>query len=327
MILATNDMHAQISRFPQLAAFVEQKRAEGGEVIVVDAGDRFSGNPYVDNAGERGEPMIQLMNKVGYEVACMGNHDFDYGQQTLKKRLEEANFPVLCANMVSENSELGALSPYYILEKGGLKFCFFSLIQTGTNHIPATNPGNLENISFRYYKDVAREYKQLAKDCDVMIGLTHLGFAHDSLLALVMPDFDVIVGGHSHTVIREPQLINGVLVTQTGSNLNYVGVTTLEFKRKRLVSKSYTLVSLKDFETADEEVALMVEKINNRPEFKKVVGQAGADLSTKEEVASLMTDAMCEAAGCDFAFYNKGGVRLNSIPMLIETLFSFQRST
>lgn len=327
VILATNDMHAQISRFPQLAAFVEQKRAEGGEVIVVDAGDRFSGNPYVDNAGERGEPMIQLMNKVGYEVACMGNHDFDYGQQTLKKRLEEANFPVLCANMVSENSELGALSPYYILEKGGLKFCFFSLIQTGTNHIPATNPGNLENISFRYYKDVAREYKQLAKDCDVMIGLTHLGFAHDSLLALVMPDFDVIVGGHSHTVIREPQLINGVLVTQTGSNLNYVGVTTLEFKRKRLVSKSYALVSLKDFETADEEVALMVEKINNRPEFKKVVGQAGADLSTKEEVASLMTDAMCEAAGCDFAFYNKGGVRLNSIPkgdITMEMLYKLE---
>ena len=124
-------MHAQISRFPQLAAFVEQKRAEGGEVIVVDAGDRFSGNPYVDNAGERGEPMIQLMNKVGYEVACMGNHDFDYGQQTLKKRLEEANFPVLCANMVSENSELGALSPYYILEKGGLKFLFFQFDSNG----------------------------------------------------------------------------------------------------------------------------------------------------------------------------------------------------
>lgn len=59
------------------------KASRRGEVIVVDAGDRFSGNPYVDNAGERGEPMIQLMNKVGYEVACMGNHDFDYGQQTL----------------------------------------------------------------------------------------------------------------------------------------------------------------------------------------------------------------------------------------------------
>lgn len=314
VILATNDIHAQISRFPKLAAFIEQKRGEGGEVIVVDAGDRFSGNPYVDNAREKGDPMIQLMNKAGYEVACMGNHDFDYGQKILKKRLGEAKFPVLCANMVSENSELGTLPPYHILEKGGRKFCFFSLIQTGSNHIPATNPGNLENISFRYYKDVAREYQQLAKECDVMIGLTHLGFANDSLLALVMPDLDLIVGGHSHTVIREPKLINGVLVTQAGSNLNYVGVTTLEFKGKKLVNKTYSLASLKDFGETNEEMALLVEEINNRPEFKKVVGHAAADLKTKEEVASLMTDAMCEAAYCDFAFYNKGGVRLNTIP-------------
>lgn len=76
------------------------------------------------------------------------------------------------------------------------------------------------------------------------------------------------------------------MVTQTGSNLNYVGVTTLEFKGKKLVNKSYALVSLKDFGEVDEEVALMVEEINNRPELKKVVGRAATDLSTKEEVAS-----------------------------------------
>lgn len=314
VIISTNDIHAQIDRFPQLAAFIQQKRAESEEVIVVDAGDRFSGNPYVDNAIEKGEPIIQLMNKVGFEVACMGNHDFDYGQKVLKKRFSEANFPVICANINSEESRLGQMLPYEMIEKGGLKFCFLSLIETGANHIPATNPANLENISFRYFKDVAKEYKQLESDCDVMIGLTHLGFANDSLLALVMPEFDVIVGGHSHTVIRDPRVINGVLVTQTGSNLNYVGVTTLKFEGKKLIDKSYSLISLKDFGGADQEVALMVQEINNRPEFKKVLGEATIDLKFKENVASLMTDAMCRAVGADFAFYNKGGVRLNSIP-------------
>lgn len=314
VIISTNDIHAQIDRFPQLAAFIQQKRAESEEVIVVDAGDRFSGNPYVDNAIEKGEPIIQLMNKVGFEVACMGNHDFDYGQEVLKKRFSEANFPVICANINSEESRLGQMLPYEMIKKGGLKFCFLSLIETGANHIPATNPANLENISFRYFKDVAKEYKQLESDCDVMIGLTHLGFANDSLLALVMPEFDVIVGGHSHTVIRDPRVINGVLVTQTGSNLNYVGVTTLKFEGKELIDKSYSLISLKDFGGADQEVALMVQVINNRPEFKKVLGEATIDLKFKENVASLMTDAMCRAVGADFAFYNKGGVRLNSIP-------------
>lgn len=314
VIISTNDIHAQIDRFPQLAAFIQQKRAESEEVIVVDAGDRFSGNPYVDNAIEKGEPIIQLMNKVGFEVACMGNHDFDYGQEVLKKRFSEANFPVICANINSEESRLGQMLPYEMIEKGGINFCFLSLIETGANHIPATNPANLENISFRYFKDVAKEYKQLESDCDVMIGLTHLGFANDSLLALVMPEFDVIVGGHSHTVIRDPRVINGVLVTQTGSNLNYVGVTTLKFEGKKLIDKSYSLISLKDFGGADQEVALMVQEINNRPEFKKVLGEATIDLKFKENVASLMTDAMCRAVGADFAFYNKGGVRLNSIP-------------
>lgn len=314
VIISTNDIHAQISGFPRLAAFIEQTRKENDDVIVVDAGDRFSGNPYVDHAAEKGAPMIRLMNATGYEVACMGNHDFDYGQKILKQRIAEARFPILCANIVSEASELGQLPPYQILEKKGRKFCFFSLIQTGNNHLPATNPANLDNISFRYYKDVAREYKKLDTLCDVFIGLTHLGFDNDSLLALVMPELDVIIGGHSHTIIRKPELINGVLVTQTGSHLNYVGVTTLQFKGKKLVDKSYQLVSLKDSGTKDQKVSLMVDEINNHPEFKEVLGNASETLETKEDVASLMTDAMSDIAGTDFAFYNKGGVRLNSLP-------------
>ena len=313
VIVSTNDMHAQLARFPLLATLIQQKKTEGGEVIVVDAGDRFSGNPYVDHALERGEPMIRLMNKVGYDVVTMGNHDFDYGQKILKKRLHEANFPVVCANMLSEKSELGQLPAYQMIERGGLKFCFFSLIQTGANHLPATNPANLEDISFRYFKDVVPEYKRVAEECDVMIGLTHLGFANDSLLALVMPELEVIVGGHSHTVIREPKKVNGVLIGQAGSNLEYAGVTTLRFKGKKLVDKSYQLVSLKDIGTPDQEIALLVEEISNRPEFKKIMGQAAEDLTRKEDVASLMTDAMRDAVGGDFAFYNKGGVRLNEL--------------
>ena len=69
-----------------------------------------------------GEPMIRLMNKVGYDVVTMGNHDFDYGQKILKKRLHEANFPVVCANMLSEKSELGQLPAYQMIERGGLIF-------------------------------------------------------------------------------------------------------------------------------------------------------------------------------------------------------------
>lgn len=313
VIISTNDMHARIDRFPQLATLVEQKKSEGGEVILVDAGDRFSGNPYVDNVAEKGAPMIRLMNQLGYEVAAMGNHDFDYGQKVLKKRLREAKFPVICANMISAESELGALKPYQIIEKGGHKLCFFSLIQTGSQHIPATNPANLGDISFRYYKDVVPEYKRLASECDVMIGLTHLGFANDSLLALVMPELDVIVGGHSHTVLREPKLVNGVLISQAGSNQYYAGVTTLQFKGKKLIGKTYSLVPLNKTGEKDPEIEMMVEEIINYPKFREVIGHSAIDMKEKEDIASLMTDAMCSAVDGDFAFYNKGGVRMNQL--------------
>lgn len=326
-IISTNDIHAQIARFPALAAFVKAKRAESHDILLVDAGDRFSGNPYVDNAPEKGKPMIELMNKLEYDLAAMGNHDFDFGQGVLKKRIREAKFNVICANIVSAGSELGQLPPYQIIEKGGIKFCFLSLIETGSNGLPATNPGNLENISFRYFKDAARAYKNLTAQCDVMIGLTHLGFANDSLLALVMPEFDVIVGGHSHTVIEKGKVVNGVLISQTGSRLDYAGVTELTFKGKKLIDKSYHLVSLKHIGTPDQEVALMVKAYGNQPKFKTVLGRASAPLQTKEAVASLVTDAMCAAANCDFAIYNKGGIRLHSVPqgdITLETVYEIE---
>lgn len=327
VIISTNDIHAQIDKFPKFASFVKQVRAENPNVLLVDAGDRFSGNVYVDNALEKGQPMILLMNKLGYDVAAFGNHDFDYGQVILKKRKGEAAFDLLCANIVSGGSDLGQPAAYKIIEKAGVKFCFFSLIETGSDHIPATNPMNLKEITFDYYKEVALANKELKNQCDVFIGLTHLGFFADSLLAVAMPDFDVIVGGHSHTLIREPKVINGVLVSQTGSNLNYAGVTYLDFKDKKLVAKTYKVFDLKQVGEGDPEIALMVEEFCNRPEFQEKIGMTSAGMKQKENVASMITDAMNVAAGCDFAFYNKGGVRLNSIPkgdITVETIYKIE---
>lgn len=314
VIISTNDIHAQIDKFPRFASFVKQQRMENSHVLVVDGGDRFSGNVYVDNALEKGKPMISLMNKVGYDVAAFGNHDFDYGQATLKERIAEADFPIICANIQAEGSVLGQPAAYTIVEEAGIRFCFFSLIQTGgESRIPATNPANLEGIQFRYFGDVIEENKNLRSEGDVLVGLTHLGFSADSVLAVRMPELDVIIGGHSHTLVSEPKFINNVLVTQTGSNLKYAGITRLDFQGKNLVSRSFQVVKLDTVGSIDSEVAKMLEEICNRPEFQEKIGETSRGLKYKENVASLVTDAMCEAASCDFVFYNKGGIRLNSI--------------
>lgn len=315
VIVSTNDIHARIENFPKFATFLKQQRAASPHMIIVDGGDRFSGNVYVDNAEERGKPIVMLMNKMGYDGATFGNHDFDYGQEVLKKRLEEMEFPVVCANIQAADSRLGQPEGYFTVEKAGFRFCFVGMIEIdGRNHIPATNPANLADITFCPFSEIVEENEKLGGECDVLIGLTHLGYTTDSLLAMKMPELDVIIGGHSHTLIREPKLINNVLVTQTGSHLNYAGVTTLEFRGRKLMNKTFHVVKLDTVGVPDAETAQLVKDIRNRPEFLEKIGITSRGMKYKEDVASLVTDAMCEAADCDFAFYNKGGIRINSIP-------------
>lgn len=327
VIISTNDIHAQISNFPKFATFVKQIRAENPHVLLVDGGDRFSGNVYVDNAKEKGKPMFDLMNKVGFQVGNFGNHDFDYGPAVLKQRMAESQFPLVCANVQAAHSELGQPEPYEMIDEAGIKFCFLGLIETNAkSHIPATNPDNLENITFRYYKEVAAENKALKNQCDVLIGLTHIGYTADSILAVLMPEFDVIIGGHSHTLIENTRLINHVLVSQTGSNLKYAGLTYLDFHGKKLVGKTYKAVKLDSF-AEDPEIAAMVENYMNCPEFHEKLGTTSKGMKYKENVACMVTDAMCTAAKCDFAFYNSGGVRYNSIPagdITLETIYRIE---
>ena len=101
VIISTNDIHGQIQQFPKLATFVNRVKAKHPNVILVDAGDRFTGNPYVDYAEERGLPIITLMNELGYAIGTLGNHEFDFGQKILRTRINDATFPIICANINS----------------------------------------------------------------------------------------------------------------------------------------------------------------------------------------------------------------------------------
>ena len=103
VLLSTNDIHARIDRFPQLAAAVGACRDTVPDLFLVDAGDRWTGNAYVDRAEDR-RPVLDLMNRLGYDVATVGNHEFDPGQGVLGRMFRHAEFPVVCANLRSDTS-------------------------------------------------------------------------------------------------------------------------------------------------------------------------------------------------------------------------------
>ena len=327
VIISTNDIHGRIEQFSKLATFVKRIKEEHPNVILVDAGDRFTGNPYVDHAKEKGFPIISLMNDLGYEVGTLGNHEFDFGQNILRARINDATFPIICANINSSRGELDSIPPYHIIEKDGIKLGFISFVQTETDQIPSTNPERLKDITFDHYLDKVEDYKPLKRQCDVLIGLTHLGVDKDSILATQMPELDIIIGGHTHTLLETSKEINNVIIGQTGLKLQYAGLTILKFTKGKLTERSYQSCLIDTITRVDSCITRKVNYFMEQPEFKEVIGISSLPFKSQESIGNIVTDAMLRSTVSDFAFYNQGGIRLSALPqgdITLETLLSIE---
>ena len=216
VILSTNDIHGAIQQFPRLATAIAECR-DTVEVILADAGDRWTGNAYVDKAEQRCLPVIEVMNRVGYDVATFGNHEFDYGQELLRERVSQAEFQIICANMESCGSEL-TVPATTIIERGGIKFGFVGLITNFADGYPDGQKTNFEGLTFPSPFEKAVELQSLKEECDVLVLISHLGDDMDRVLTVDATDYDLIIGGHTHAVLPEGQEYNGTLITQTGKS-------------------------------------------------------------------------------------------------------------
>ncbi|MBQ5635277.1 MAG: bifunctional metallophosphatase/5'-nucleotidase, partial [Alistipes sp.] len=147
VILSTNDMHASLGNFARLATAVEQCR-DTVTTLLVDAGDRWTGNAYVDLAEGR-LPIIELMNQLGYMVATLGNHEFDAGQQTLNGAISHATFPIICSNMSSENDALPTLPSHYTYKsENGIRIGFAGVVTNYDNGHPDGHHSIFEGLKF-----------------------------------------------------------------------------------------------------------------------------------------------------------------------------------
>jgi 5''-nucleotidase/2'',3''-cyclic phosphodiesterase and related esterases len=296
---------------------VDKVRSENRNVLLLSGGDMFSGNPIVDKYQEKGSPMVELMNKIGYQYAPFGNHEFDYGQEILAKRIEQANFQMLCANIkIDKESPIKKPEPYVTFDLDGIAVCLLSTIQVGNSNgklIPSTHPDKVLGIDFFQPVEAHEEYKYLRKKCDLFVSLNHNGVDADFILANKMPELDVIVGGHSHTRIDTGMLVNGVLITQAECHLKYIGKTTITFEGKKIISKKNELINVAELTDENEEIKLMIAEYYEKSPLKEVVGAASEDFEGKENLGGLMTDAITAIHNLDIAFQNSGGIRVNKI--------------
>jgi len=315
-IFFLNDVHGQLDNFSKVKHIVDLEK-ETKNVIVTSSGDIFSGNPAVDNHPEKGSPMIDIMNRVGFDVSVLGNHEYDYGETILTERVNQASFDWVCANVDMSNSTITQPPAFKTITVDNVKITFLGLVETNGKEdgtIPLTHPWRVQNLVFEKPEDVIAQYANVKNDenSDLVIALTHLGYQSnsgtitDSQIASQFPFFDVIIGGHSHQVINNT--VNGIPIYQAGSYLNNLGKIELEIKDKSIQSINYQLINLNTYPNSDSELKAIIDDYNSLPYLYEVVGDSHR-YHDRPEVGCFYTDALRGAMNVDITFQNTGGVR------------------
>lgn len=247
-ILHTNDVHSHIDTFgpdegrnankggvARRATLIENIRNQNTNTLLLDAGDIFQGTPYFNYYG--GELEFKLMSKLKYDLATIGNHDFDNGIDGLYAQLPHANFGFVSANYDFSNTLMDThVKPYRIFNKAGIKIGVFGLgiaLEGLVEQKLYKETKYLDPIEIS--QDMTRILKQ-DEQCDLVICLSHLGYNYkndpdkicDLKLAEVTKDIDLIIGGHTHTFLPKPTIVKNiedknVLVNQVGCYGLYLG--------------------------------------------------------------------------------------------------------
>jgi len=257
IILHTNDVHSRVEPFPMdgsknaglggaapRAALIEKIRSENEHVILLDSGDIFQGTPYFNFF--LGEVDIKLMTQMGYEATTMGNHDFDAGLENFEKQMREhGNFPLIISNYdFSDTVMHNRYSSRHIIQKGNIKVGLTGVGIEMSGLVPDNLYGNT-----RYLDPIknANEQADILKHdekCDLVICLSHLGYRYgnekvsDIVLAKNSRSIDIILGGHTHTFMDQPDYYKNsegqyVMINQVGWAGLRLGKIDISFERNK----------------------------------------------------------------------------------------------
>jgi len=294
------------------------KQLDDGSMIITFGGDAFS--PSIMSSIFKGKQMVDVFNKLGFDYAVYGNHEFDFGPEVAEQRVKESNFPWLSSNLLDQRTgkPLAGGVEFSITEINGVKVGFIGLID---NWLELTSPG--ENALYLDFitvgRDLARKLK--AEGADIVIALTHMDMIHDEELAGSVPEIDLILGGHDHGGMFK--VVNGTLIFKAKSDWRDVGYL-----------KVYNIPGLKPVVFLD--VIPVTNKIPEDPAMAKVVaeyvrvldeelnvviGETKVPLDARRKtvrtmesnIGNLIADAMREYAHADVAIANGGGIRTDSI--------------
>jgi len=333
-ILHSNDMHGDflaelcegkkemIGGLALLSGYIKKVRREEENVLYVISGDMVQGS--LIDAEYKGVSTMEIMNYLSPDVVALGNHEFDYGLPHLLFLEKVATFPIVNANLYIKKYNRRLMQPYVILNKAGFDILFTGIITEKV--LDAIKKDPLVG-SFISLEEASREigiitdaYKN--DDIDLTVVLTHIGFESDlELAAMLDPEWgvDMIIGGHSHTILEQPAEVNGILIAQAGVGTDQIGRFDImvDDDTNSIVDYTWELVPIKEGiaepDTYMEEfIAGYKEEVDRKysviiSKFNDTMTHSCREIETP--LGNLFADILAETAGCDVMLVGSGSIR------------------
>jgi len=340
-LLHSNDLHGDflaeeieetfVGGISLLSGYISKVRSEETAAIYAVSGDLFRGS--IIDAEYKGLSTIEMMNLLAPDVVTLGNHEIDYGIAHLLFIEKCALFPIINANLYLKMNGRRLFTPCRILETDGIRVLFIGLI---TEDVMAQAKQDPLVGSFIDVEDAVREvgkicnaYRTLDIDCTVL--LTHIGIEEDRRLARTLDPawgVDIILGGHSHTVMEQPILENGILIAHAGSGTDNVGRfdLTIDTENNRIDSFAWQFVPITE-NTCERDLPLeeVVSKYRRLTDakYQRLITRFHSTLTHPQRncetsLGNLFADIFKESLGVDIMLLGSGSIRTNALGPIVE---------
>jgi 2',3'-cyclic-nucleotide 2'-phosphodiesterase (5'-nucleotidase family) len=332
-ILHWNDFHAAtlpyyvsqdaestlVSGSACFSAYLDTLKKKNGNVFLVCAGDEVVGTPV--STLSKGKVEFEILNLIRPDVFGLGNHEFDFGLENLKELIQISEFPIICANVMEEKTDQTLVPPYRSFKKGKAKIAFIGL-NTETLKEVVVEEGT-KGLQVKKAKETLEQYlPKLEKVTDIQVVVSHMGFEADKKIAQEVDGIEVIIGGHSHTKLFEPKVVNQTIICQAGSNGRYIGELDLviDLEKNKIINYEGGLIeTVNEKVTPDPAVQGKVDEFEKT--YGKILDEVIGELKTpwrrnegESNLGNWNADVMRAHTQSDVAFINSGALRKNLDP-------------
>ena len=307
-IIHTNDLHSHFEQFPKIKRFINQAQHDDSvdQTLTFDAGD-FMDRSHPLSEATKGQANIKLMNQFNYDAITIGNNEgISNSHQVLENLFTYANFPVVLANLFEEDETRPTWAqPYKILTTNkGTKIALVGL----TAAYPMTYEPNHWHVK-PIFQTLDNILPKLEGKYDVLIVISHIGIREDRYIAEHYPEVNLIIGGHSHTLLPKGEKVNQTWITQTGKWGRYVGDIRLELDNHHLINIYPTTHAVKEMkgQASDQiEIDTLFDEGSKLLDKNKIAKLPAKFLNNKEEAIKVSLDAICDRAQADLGIISSG---------------------